>query len=246
MKDRLIAAVKTYPELYNPAVREYKDFNRRAVAWRSIALQLGISEEDARKKWKNLRDIYRKEYIAEEKRSGSSAEPKRTWKFMPLLQFLEPFVQGRQTCSNTGHDTGSETDSLSASEPSPHAAEVPSCSTAISLAKPPVVPEENVCGSTSGPVIPSEFPCAPTPDPCPARTKPPHSRNQPSRPKREHSELSEFEAQVMSSLSRRQDEDDYFGCSLAATLKRLSPAKKRLLRYHIEKLVYEVEFEDGQ
>ncbi|XP_051241502.1 transcription factor Adf-1 [Dicentrarchus labrax] len=242
MEERLIAAVKTFPELYNPAMREHKDVHWRAVAWRCIAPQVGISEEEAKKKWRNLRDKYRKERIAEkERRSGLAAEPKRTWKFMPLLQFLEPYVLGRSACSNTGHDTSSETDSPSASEPSPPAAEVPSCSAAVSLAIHPVTPEEN-CRLTPGPSMPSERPHTPTPGP--SQTL--HGRSRLSRPRRENSELSEFEAQVMSSLTARQDEDDYFGCSLAETLKRLPPAKKRLLRCRIEHIVYEVEFGDGQ
>uniref|UniRef100_A0A8C4HBL9 MADF domain-containing protein n=1 Tax=Dicentrarchus labrax TaxID=13489 RepID=A0A8C4HBL9_DICLA len=190
MEERLIAAVKTFPELYNPAMREHKDVHWRAVGctFRLICLFGFVAhvEEEAKKKWRNLRDKYRKERIAEkERRSGLAAEPKRTWKFMPLLQFLEPYVLGRSACSNTGHDTSSETDSPSASD-------------------------------------------------------------RLSRPRRENSELSEFEAQVMSSLTARQDEDDYFGCSLAETLKRLPPAKKRLLRCRIEHIVYEVEFGDGQ
>ena len=166
-----------------------------------------------------------------ERRSKSSAEPKRTWRFMPMLQFLEPYFEGR-------HDTGSETDSFSASEASPHAAEAPSCSTGSRLA----MPEENFGQLTSGPVIPFECPRTPARGP----SRPLRGRSRPSPPKREHMELSAFEAQVMNTLSNRQDEDDYFGCSVAATLKRLSPKKKRLLRCRIEQLVYDVEFGDDQ
>ena len=36
MEERLIAAVMNYPELYNPALQEYKDVNRRALAWHCI------------------------------------------------------------------------------------------------------------------------------------------------------------------------------------------------------------------
>ncbi|CAL8271685.1 unnamed protein product [Lota lota] len=249
MEVRLIAAVMSYPELYNPAMREYKDVNRRADAWRCIALEVRISEEDAKKKWRNIRDKYRKERIAEkERQSGSAAEPRRTWKFMPLLQFLDPYFQGRRKCKTMGQDTGSETDSLSASEPSPPAAEVPSCSTAISPAMRPVAPEENLCGLTPGPVMPFECPRTPTTGPSrplqgtrpvtPVPVQPMHGRSRPSRTKRGYSERSEFEAKVMSLLSSRQDEDDYFGCSLAQTLKRLPPEKKRLLRCRIEQLVF--------
>ncbi|XP_035282126.1 uncharacterized protein LOC118231887 isoform X1 [Anguilla anguilla] len=276
MEERLIAAVMTFPELYNPAMREYKDGNRRAVAWRCIALQVPISEEDAKKKWRNLRDRYRKEHMAEKKRRSRSAEgPRRTWKFMPLLHFLDPYVKDRPTSSNMRHGEGaSETDSFSASEPSPilSDAEVPSCSTAtnpdISLVMRPVTsqenfceltPQENFCGVTPGPVMPFECPRMPTPGPsqplqrpCPATpeplqspSKPLHEGSRPSRPKRGHTELSEFEAQVMNTLSSRPDEEEHFGLSLAATLRRLPPSKRRLLRCHIEQLVYEVEFGDG-
>eukprot|EP00064_Thunnus_orientalis_P021265 superscaffoldBa00006348_g21425 len=67
-----------------------------------------------------------------------------------------------------GHDTVFlDTDSLSASEPSPILtdANVPSChkgtSTAINLVMRLLMPQENFCRLTPGPMMPFEWPCTP-------------------------------------------------------------------------------------
>ena len=49
-------------------------------------------------KWHRLRERYIKERreIKQEKRSGSAASSKRPWKFMELMQFIEPYVKPRK------------------------------------------------------------------------------------------------------------------------------------------------------
>lgn len=39
MEERLIYAVSVYPELYNSTLSSYKDFSKKADAWRSVSLQ---------------------------------------------------------------------------------------------------------------------------------------------------------------------------------------------------------------
>ncbi|KAJ8273711.1 hypothetical protein GJAV_G00104670 [Gymnothorax javanicus] len=197
-------------------------------------------EDDVQEKWRNLQEKYRKQRIAERKRrSKSVADPKKKKKCMPLLRFAEPCVQERPTCSSAGHVAGPETNGLAALQAKPAAAKVPSCRTAVSDLKRPGTPERNFCRTG-----PFESSCSPTW--CPPSPEPLQGKCGRCHPKRGHSQLSEFEAEVLRLFSNHLDEDDYFGCSLAQTLKRLPPKKKRLLRCRIEQLVYDVEFGDGQ
>lgn len=39
MEERLIYAVSLYPELYNSSLSSYKDYSKKADAWRSVSLQ---------------------------------------------------------------------------------------------------------------------------------------------------------------------------------------------------------------
>ncbi|XP_044202697.1 transcription factor Adf-1-like [Thunnus albacares] len=228
MEERLIAAVTTFPELYNPAVREYRDIGRRAVAWRFIGFQLGISEEDAKRRWRSLRDRYRKEHTHNEKerRSGSAAEHKKVWRFMPLLRFLNPYIQEKSTCSKKICMGSTDVDSLSQEEPSPMQSDAEvSCSPA-----------------TSDLATPLESPSLPAPGSSgPSPGTPLHRRIRP-RPKRARTERADTEAHAINTISHRYDEQALFGLSLAATLRRLSPVRRRLARCRIEQLLYEVEF----
>ncbi|CAM4611318.1 unnamed protein product [Leuciscus chuanchicus] len=58
--------------------------------------------EECRKKWKNLRDAYRREVnkTKEQKRSGSAAEGHKPWKYSAIMGFLNPFMEARPSSGN--------------------------------------------------------------------------------------------------------------------------------------------------
>ncbi|KAL2099314.1 hypothetical protein ACEWY4_005794 [Coilia grayii] len=95
MEERLIYAVSLYPELYNSTLSSYKDFSKKADAWRSVSLQTELPEEDCRRKWKSLRDQFIKE-----QRRHAMGNSSRKWKYTDQMAFLTPFIQSRSSMSN--------------------------------------------------------------------------------------------------------------------------------------------------
>ncbi|XP_063040695.1 transcription factor Adf-1-like [Engraulis encrasicolus] len=94
MEERLIYAVSLYPELYNSSLSSYKDYSKKADAWRSVSLQSEAPEEDCRRKWKSLRD----QFIKEQRRTAMGNG--RKWKFTEQMAFLTPFIQCRTSMGN--------------------------------------------------------------------------------------------------------------------------------------------------
>uniref|UniRef100_A0A673ISB9 Transcription factor Adf-1-like n=2 Tax=Sinocyclocheilus rhinocerous TaxID=307959 RepID=A0A673ISB9_9TELE len=109
MEERLIAAVSDYPELYNSTINSYKDAARKAKAWRAVSLQVEIPEEDCRRRWKSLRDMFIKDKRAEQRRRASGTSH-RSWKFSWQMSFLTPFIQSRSLASDEPEDDRDEED----------------------------------------------------------------------------------------------------------------------------------------
>ena len=58
------------------------------------------------KRWRSLRDRYRRERVKEKEaqRSGAGASEKQhVWRYMGVMGFLAPFLQNRGTTSNLQH-----------------------------------------------------------------------------------------------------------------------------------------------
>ncbi|XP_016109625.1 transcription factor Adf-1-like isoform X1 [Sinocyclocheilus grahami] len=109
MEERLIAAVSDYPELYNSTINSYKDAARKAKAWRAVSLQVEIPEEDCRRRWKSLRDMFIKDKRAEQRRRASGTSH-RSWKYSWQMSFLTPFIQSRSLASDEPEDDRDEED----------------------------------------------------------------------------------------------------------------------------------------
>ncbi len=58
--------------------------------------------DECRRRWKSLRDTYRKERkeAAERKRCGAGASSVRPWRYSGVMGFLNPFLEDRITASN--------------------------------------------------------------------------------------------------------------------------------------------------
>ncbi|XP_067274375.1 MADF and BESS domain-containing protein [Pseudorasbora parva] len=109
MEERLIAAVSDYPELYNSTINSYKDAARKAKAWRAVSLQVEIPEEDCRRRWKSLRDMFIKDKRAEQRRRASGTSH-RSWKFSWQMSFLTPFIQSRSLAADEPEEDRDEED----------------------------------------------------------------------------------------------------------------------------------------
>ncbi|KAJ8275365.1 hypothetical protein COCON_G00099900 [Conger conger] len=103
MEERLIAAVADYPELYNSTLSSYKDADKKAKAWRAVSLQVELPEEDCRRKWKSLRDMFIKDKRSEQRRRASGGIH-RSWKYSWQMAFLTPFIQSRSSQSSLAPD----------------------------------------------------------------------------------------------------------------------------------------------
>ncbi|CAL8363286.1 unnamed protein product [Boreogadus saida] len=90
------------PVIFNTTLKAYKDRTVKAKAWEKVSEEVGLTEEECRRRWKVLRDTHLRVRRREEagKRSGSAAGPLRTWKYSAILSFLGPFLTPRETSSN--------------------------------------------------------------------------------------------------------------------------------------------------
>ncbi|KAM6975951.1 uncharacterized protein LKV04_015213 [Tautogolabrus adspersus] len=95
MDDKLILAVFNCPELYNVTLPNYRCTESRANAWRNIGMILGITSEECKRKWKNMRDRYLKEVRMETKSKKQGEVFQSRWKYRQLMNFIAPFAGSR-------------------------------------------------------------------------------------------------------------------------------------------------------
>ncbi|XP_026321469.1 uncharacterized protein LOC113231383 isoform X2 [Hyposmocoma kahamanoa] len=88
--EHFIETVRKYPCLWNTTAIEYRDQELKDAAW----------AEEVKLKWKKLRDSYRdalkrqSEMLAKE--PGNPAKKNYPWKYMGLMQFLQPHMSVRK------------------------------------------------------------------------------------------------------------------------------------------------------
>ncbi|XP_068114756.1 uncharacterized protein [Hyperolius riggenbachi] len=102
----LIAKVQMHPEFYDKRNPGYKDTARNNLVWADIAAEFAeniwdeLSEKDKaekieqlKKRWKSVRDNYRRELDKQisEERSGARATNRRKYKFTAFLEFLRTY-----------------------------------------------------------------------------------------------------------------------------------------------------------
>ncbi|XP_036325447.1 uncharacterized protein LOC118738647 [Rhagoletis pomonella] len=69
--------------------------------WEAVAQSVNMSADACRKRWKGLRDTYKKRKRSELLASGSGApNPSKKWKYMELLSFLDDYADSRPTVGN--------------------------------------------------------------------------------------------------------------------------------------------------
>ncbi|CAL8234229.1 unnamed protein product [Boreogadus saida] len=94
----LIAAVTGHPVLYDSTLFQFRDRNAKALASRVV----GWSVNECIKKWKGLRDTYRKNRRKEKerRRSGAGACGGKAWKYARIMAFIDPFMEDRHSQTN--------------------------------------------------------------------------------------------------------------------------------------------------
>ncbi|KAJ8393927.1 hypothetical protein AAFF_G00054600 [Aldrovandia affinis] len=239
MEEKLILAVYEYPELYNSTLPIYRNIDRKADAWRNIGALVGLSGDEAKRKWKNLRDRYIKEMKADRTRVATEAGVQKQWRFQHFLDFLKPFVRDRQhrlsglqegQDSSTTSDEGDDKSQLKLPfklapklAPAPHLAQLTQLALVTQLSRPVTPPAPSPSPSPS-----------PTPVHGPDSAPPSHSGH-PTRGgyrKRKQAENGDFQS----------DEDELFLLSLVPAMKRLTPQKRCEAKIRIQQIMFEVEF----
>ncbi|CAL8276969.1 unnamed protein product [Boreogadus saida] len=98
----LITAVTGHPVLYDPTLFQFRDRNTKALAWPEVSRVVGWSVNECIKKWKGLRDTYRKNRRKEKerRRSGAGACGGKAWKYARIMAFIDPFMEDRHSQTN--------------------------------------------------------------------------------------------------------------------------------------------------
>ncbi|KAL1470649.1 hypothetical protein MTO96_040314 [Rhipicephalus appendiculatus] len=103
----LIAAVKQRPPLWMASHRQHKDKNVKAALWREVAAAVlpGVNVDGAtelvQKRWKSLRDKFRRLFVAYKKLRKSCAglddveSATITWLYFQILNFLKDTMETR-------------------------------------------------------------------------------------------------------------------------------------------------------
>ncbi|XP_028416237.1 uncharacterized protein LOC114540160 [Dendronephthya gigantea] len=132
----LMAEVQVYPGIWNKKSPAYKEAQKKKLIWEKIAMKLQIGVEEAKKKWKNLYDSYKKckEREREQEKSGSGYTKNPTCRYYNELHFLQDIVSTRTTTSNIAvaqQDKASDVlevlPSSSTTRASTAAAQIPTC-----------------------------------------------------------------------------------------------------------------------
>lgn len=101
--EKLVEIVAKYPSLYDKQNSIYKRQVVKDNAWKEIAEHLGRSAEDCKKRWRNIRDTYKRR-IRKEKSIYSSSSRAKKWALAEMLSFLHNVENKRSSgpISNIG------------------------------------------------------------------------------------------------------------------------------------------------
>ncbi|XP_073731218.1 uncharacterized protein [Misgurnus anguillicaudatus] len=109
--EMFLSWVYNHPELYDKNHREYKNNDKREALWKELAEKMGISADDVKAKWKNLRDTYtRRKREDSECHNEQAAKKRKPWKYMKTLEFLADFIETKSVHNNIEehNDSGNE------------------------------------------------------------------------------------------------------------------------------------------
>ncbi|XP_028898061.1 uncharacterized protein LOC105215197 isoform X2 [Zeugodacus cucurbitae] len=101
----LISEIKKRGVLWNRSHCGYKDRRSAEKEWSEVAKKVGIPKEDAKKKWRNLRDQFSKELkkvpkLKSEASQNQSAIYTGKWRYFKSLLFLKDALTPRETYGN--------------------------------------------------------------------------------------------------------------------------------------------------
>ncbi|XP_011197513.2 uncharacterized protein LOC105222036 [Bactrocera dorsalis] len=87
LDDMLIKEVRNRPYLYDRTHPDYKSLKKKDYAWRHISVMLKLSETQCRRRWKSLRDSYKR--CKRMKTDGTGDSTRKKWRYLEPMSFLE-------------------------------------------------------------------------------------------------------------------------------------------------------------
>ncbi|XP_018800387.1 PREDICTED: transcription factor Adf-1-like [Bactrocera latifrons] len=69
LDENLIEEVRNYQLICDISHRDYKSFRKKDIAWKEISAHTRLSESECRKRWKSLRDLYKRFGVAQKTNS---------------------------------------------------------------------------------------------------------------------------------------------------------------------------------
>ncbi|XP_014096342.1 uncharacterized protein [Bactrocera oleae] len=105
LDDMLIEEVRNRPFLYDLAQKDYKNLKKKDYAWKEIAARTKLGELKCKKRWKSLRDTYKRCKRMKQVSTGNSAETaKKTWKYLEAMSFLDNTKYARRTIRSSSEE----------------------------------------------------------------------------------------------------------------------------------------------
>ncbi|XP_067639451.1 uncharacterized protein [Eurosta solidaginis] len=94
--EQLVKMVERNELLYNKNNRDYKCVEKKEAAWKRIAKELGVSDEDCIRRWSVLRDRYSKESRRMAALASNGMTTTRFWPLFNELDFLKSHIVHRR------------------------------------------------------------------------------------------------------------------------------------------------------
>ncbi|XP_044755089.1 uncharacterized protein LOC123314042 [Coccinella septempunctata] len=106
-KDELIDLVFSIPAIWDKRHKQHHNRHVLAREWKKIAATFKVTEAEARKYWKNIRQEYGKQIKKIQGRSGDGAENEIVcqWPYFEKLHFLRDQFTPRHSSTNLMHET---------------------------------------------------------------------------------------------------------------------------------------------
>ncbi|XP_029348355.1 transcription factor Adf-1-like [Acyrthosiphon pisum] len=109
-REILISEVQTKPSLWDDTHPEYKNCERNKKIWAEIGKIAGLTGHDAKDKWKNLKDKFRKELqkIPISRSGEGGSEYRSKWPFFNSMMFVKDTIIPSSMSGNLGIEENSQ------------------------------------------------------------------------------------------------------------------------------------------
>jgi hypothetical protein len=164
-----------------------------------------------------LRERFARENKQKKKKSGDAGGVTSVWPYYDLLLFLKDYIKHRNTSGNVGKEPDEDEEQDVAVDSTP--------------ATPPMMPASTSTPASNTSAVVTQ-----------AQSAPQASGLVPSKIKKKE-EVINLDKVLLTEIvnTKEEDEDGYFGASIAASLRKMDPKKKMLARIKIQQAIYDVE-----